>query len=172
MQPTWYPFLLLTGLILIITIHVGRQAPNWLIRLKRLSLLAFLWILTAFCYTPTAYDFGSNVVLHYIQWGPVKLILNPFRHLDIEFWLNVVLTMPLGFLLGWNFPHYSWRRIIVLGLITGLSLETGQFILDWLVHLNRWVEVDDVLTNWAGVIIGFGSFQLLSRLPGGRWLKN
>ncbi|MFD1421464.1 VanZ family protein [Lactiplantibacillus songbeiensis] len=166
----WLPFLLLSCFMIGLTIYLWQQPQSALKKLKQLALLGFIWVLTAFCYTPTAYNFGGNVTLQYIQWGPVKLILNPFRHLDLEFWLNVLLTMPLGFLIGWNKPTCTWRRLISLGLLTGLSLETGQFILDWLVNLQRWVEVDDVLTNWTGVIIGFAVYQLLHKRLRWSWL--
>jgi len=168
---TWLPFLLLSSFFAAYLVYLWQQSLTALTKLKRSALFGFIWVLTAFCYTPTAYSFGGDVILHYIQWGPVKLILNPFRHLDIEFWLNVTLTMPLGFLIGWNFPNWPWRRLIWLGLLTGLSLETGQFILDWLVNLQRWVEVDDVLTNWAGVLLGFAIYKIMQQLPGWRWLR-
>lgn len=167
----WLPFIFLSGLILTLAWQRWQLAASPISRLKQLSLLGFIWILTAFCYTPTAYNFSGDLILHYIQWGPVKLNLVPFQQLDIEFWLNVLLTVPLGALIGWNFPHWSWRRIILLGLVTGLSLELGQCLLDWLVNLGRWVETDDLITNWVGVLIGFGLYQGICRLPGFRWLQ-
>jgi len=166
----WLPFLLLSCFMIGIMLYLWQQPQTTLKKLKQLALLGFIWVLTAFCYTPTAYSFGGTVTLQYIQWGPVKLILNPFRHLDIEFWLNVLLTTPLGFLIGWHTPTCTWRRLVLFGLLTGLSLETGQFILDWLVNLQRWVEVDDVLTNWTGVIIGFAVYQLLHKRLRWSWL--
>lgn len=167
----WLPWLLITIIILFFEVHTWRLPLTKLQRLKRSALLAFIWVLTAFCYTPTSYDFSSGVVLPYIEWGPAKIIYNPIRELDLGFWLNVLLTMPLGFLIGWNRPRLAWRWVILLGLLTGLSLESGQFILDWLVRIDRWIDIDDVLTNWAGVIGGFGIYQLYARIPGLRWLQ-
>ncbi|RRK10696.1 VanZ family protein [Lactiplantibacillus garii] len=168
----WVPFMLSTLLCSYFGFQQWRQPTNIWRRLKRSGLLLFIWILTAFCYTPTAYNFSGDLILHYVQWGPVKLNLVPFQQLDIEFWLNVLLTMPLGALLGWNFPHWSWRQIILAGLVTGLCLESGQFILDWLVHISRWVETDDVITNWAGVILGYTCFRIFRQVPGFKWLRN
>ncbi|VDG23544.1 VanZ family protein [Lactiplantibacillus mudanjiangensis] len=165
----WLPFIISsigTGIGLI---YLSRQSDSLLIKLKCCALLGFIWVLTGICYTPTAYNFSGTEIIHYLVFGPVKLTLVPFQHLDIEFWLNVLLTMPLGFLIIWNFPHWSWRRLIFIGLLTGLTLETGQFILDWLVQINRWVEVDDVLTNWAGVIIGGAFSYWLNRQTWFKW---
>ncbi|MDQ7938501.1 VanZ family protein [Lactiplantibacillus sp. WILCCON 0030] len=162
---------MITLIVLIISGRLWHSAPTKSQFFKRVILLAFLWVLAAFCYTPTSYNFSSGVQLPYIEWGPAKIIYNPIRQLDLGFWLNVLLTMPLGFLIGWNWPKIHWRRLILLGLITGLTLETGQFILDWLVHIDRWIDIDDVLTNWAGVVLGFGVYQFISRLPGFRWLQ-
>jgi len=168
----WLPFTLITIICGYFATRLWRATSNPWLRFKRLGLLGFIWILTAFCYTPTAYNFSGDIILHYIQWGPVKLNPVPFQQLDTEFWLNVLLTMPLGALLGWNFPHWSWRQIILAGLLTGLCLESGQFILDWLVHISRWVETDDVLTNWAGVILGYTAYRLFRHVPGFKWLQN
>ncbi|MFC6181819.1 VanZ family protein [Lactiplantibacillus daowaiensis] len=165
----WLPFIVLTSIIASSALYLNRHLRTPFIKLKRLTLLSFIWILTAFCYTPTAYNFSGTVIIQYLTWGPVKLTLVPFQHLDIEFWLNVLLTMPLGFLISWNWPQWTWRKIVGLGLLTGLTLESGQFILDWLVHLNRWVEVDDVLTNWTGVILGSLSYRLLARRTWFNW---
>jgi len=167
----WLPFIILTLFTLIASLHIWRRPITKRYRFKQFVLLLFLWVLTAFCFTPTNYSFSSSVVLPYITLGPTKIIPNPIRQLDLGFWLNVLLTTPLGFLVGWNWPNRPWREIILLGLLTGLSLETGQFVLDWLVHINRWVDIDDVLTNWAGVILGFGCYHLISRFPGFRWLQ-
>lgn len=155
----WLPFLLISVLFIVLLYACARSASTNIQRFKQLSLIAFLWILTAFCYTPTSYNFGTQLVIQYIQWGPVKLNVIPFQQLDIEFWLNVLLTVPLGGLLAWNFPDLPWRRFVWLGLLTGLTLELGQFILDWLVNIKRWVDIDDVITNWAGVILGAASYK-------------
>ncbi|ETY73064.1 VanZ family protein [Lactiplantibacillus fabifermentans] len=167
---SWLPFILLSCLFVYLIVQIWHQSLGRWERLKEFCLLMFIWVLTAFCYTPTAYNFSGTVITDYIQWGPVKMTLIPFQHLDTEFWLNILLTVPFGFLLAWNYPHVPWRRTILLGLITGLTLECGQFVLDWLVNIGRWVEVDDVLTNCAGVIVGFIIFRGLSRMPGWRWL--
>lgn len=159
----WLPFIISSTMTIIGLIYLSHQSQPLLTKLKRCALLGFIWVLTGFCYTPTAYNFSGDVIIHYLTFGPVKMTLVPFQHLDIEFWLNVLLTIPLGFLINWNFPHWSWQRIVLIGLLTGLTLETGQFILDWLVQINRWVEVDDVLTNWCGVIIGSGVSYWLTR---------
>ncbi|MBP5844710.1 VanZ family protein [Lactiplantibacillus plantarum] len=167
----WLPFFLISLMFIVLLYACTRSARTNIQRFKQLSLIAFLWALTAFCYTPTSYNFGTQLVIQYIQWGPVKLNVIPFQQLDIEFWLNVLLTVPLGGLLAWNFPDLPWRRFIWLGFLTGLTLELGQFILDWLVNLKRWVDIDDVITNWAGVIIGAAGYKIARHVPGLRWLQ-
>ncbi|WP_048000872.1 VanZ family protein [Lactiplantibacillus herbarum] len=167
----WLPFTLISILFMLMLYACWRTTTKPIRLFKQLCLILFIWIITAFCYTPTSYNFGTQLVLHYIQWGPVKLNVIPFQQMDIEFWLNVLLTVPLGGLFIWNFPDLPWRRIIWLGLLTGLTLECGQFVLDLLVNLKRWVDIDDVITNWAGFIIGAVIYKILRRLPGFRWLQ-
>ncbi|MDE5060879.1 hypothetical protein OZD67_01855, partial [Wolbachia endosymbiont of Drosophila nikananu] len=114
----WLPFFLISLMFIVLLYACARSARTNIQRFKQLSLIAFLWVLTAFCYTPTSYNFGTQLVIQYIQWGPVKLNVIPFQQLDIEFWLNVLLTVPLGGLLAWNFPDLPWRRFIWLGFLT------------------------------------------------------
>lgn len=165
----WLPFIMISIGLIGAAIHQWQVATTR--RLRRLLLIGFIWVLAAFCMTPTSYNFGSTAIMHYFQWGPVILNVIPFQLLDLEFWLNVALTIPLGSLLCWNFPNWRWSTIVFAGLITGLSLEGGQLILDLLVNLKRWVDIDDLLTNWLGVILGYSLVLIIRRLPGFKWLN-
>lgn len=43
---------------------------------------------------------------------------------------------------------------VLAGILTGLTLEAGQALGNWLLGLGRWVDVNDVLTNATGIVIG------------------
>ncbi|GAB7169545.1 hypothetical protein TUA1478L_15410 [Lactiplantibacillus plantarum] len=70
-----------------------------------------------------------------------------------------------------EFSRLALASFYLVGFLTGLTLELGQFILDWLVNLKRWVDIDDVITNWAGVIIGAAGYKIARHVPGLRWLQ-
>lgn len=159
----WIPFVIICFLL-----------AYWLIRLwqrptesfwQRLTLFA-AWIYTAFicriCFAPATFQFTPTHNIHYFLIDN-RIILNliPFQDMDIAFWLNVVMTVPAGIFYALIIRPKHWYSILGLSIGTGLFLETTQFIIDWTVNLGRWVEVDDLITNAAGVLIGLLIVYLL-----------
>lgn len=80
---------------------------------------------------------------------------------------NVMAFMPLGFLL----PCISvrlrhWDTVFFAGLLLALGLECAQ-----LVTMLGTADVDDVILNVTGALMGYGLFQLatrvVTRLPAG-----
>ncbi len=99
----------------------------------------------------------------YIYVGSAPLIYIPFAELgDSGFYLNVLMTFPFGI-----FVALLRRRNIKVGkfigaaLGVGLFIETTQLILDNLQLTDRWVDVNDVLANAAGILLGYLLIYLL-----------
>jgi glycopeptide antibiotics resistance protein len=70
---------------------------------------------------------------------------------------NVVLFFPLGFLvpLRWNY-FMTMKRVLLLGLFTSCVIEFLQFAISVAIHYRyRSVDMDDVLLNTLGCIVGF-----------------
>ncbi len=66
---------------------------------------------------------------------------------------NVGLLVPLGFLLPLVFPNISWKKSLVLAVLSGLAIETMQTIL----HVGIF-DIDDVILNALGVMLGFAAY--------------
>ena len=91
--------------------------------------------------------------------------LHPLVHVDPEFLANILLTGPLGvYCYLWR-PHWSWWQVALAGLVPGLVIESTQFASDWLVHTLRVVDIDDVITNWAGLVLGYAVVWGLDHTP-------
>lgn len=115
------------------------------------------WGLTTLTWTPIAFTFGNGVGLITTHWIAGGIwVLKPFEpaSMDTSFWMNILMTVPQGVLLGINWPRLRWPQWLLAGLATGLSLEAGQAVGNYLVSLGRWVDINDVITNCAGVFIG------------------
>ena len=82
---------------------------------------------------------------------------------------NLVLLMPLGFLA----PIVSERartlsRLIVLGVVVALAIESIQLlVILGLGNVARAVDVDDVILNTVGAVIGWAIWRGLSQLSPG-----
>ncbi|MFC6290012.1 VanZ family protein [Levilactobacillus angrenensis] len=125
------------------------------------------WGLSLLTWTPVAFSFGSDsvsiITTHWIAGG--IWVLQPLGRgsVDASFWLNILMTMPQGCLLRLNWPRLRWPQWLLAGLATGLSLETGQALGNWLVQLGRWVDINDVITNCTGVVLGAALMALAQR---------
>ncbi|MEO8392947.1 MAG: VanZ family protein [Chloroflexota bacterium] len=79
-----------------------------------------------------------------------------------QVFLNVLLTVPFGFGISFVTP-FSSRRIVWLALALGLSFELGQLVISVLLtYPYRIIDVNDVLLNALGVLIGYGMFRVFA----------
>ena len=82
--------------------------------------------------------------------------------------LNIGMFVPLGILLPMVFPRLRrfWRTALVV-LLTTAAIETLQYF------MGRSADIDDVIMNFAGGVLGYALFVLLRRLFGKcRWWRN
>lgn len=65
---------------------------------------------------------------------------------------NIILLVPLGFLLPFVFPSISWKKSLTLGIVSGLVIELLQTVLRVGIF-----DIDDVILNAFGFMIGYGA---------------
>ena len=65
----------------------------------------------------------------------------------VQYLLNILFFIPYGFLFPWK---DNWKRVIVTALVLSVFLELSQFIFNL-----GWCEVDDVISNTLGAMIGY-----------------
>jgi glycopeptide antibiotics resistance protein len=78
---------------------------------------------------------------------------------------NVLVFVPLGFLVPAIWPRLGrpWRMLLA-GLVLSGAVELSQLAVSlYLGYWYRMADVDDVLLNTCGVLLGFGAFALLDR---------
>lgn len=81
-----------------------------------------------------------------IEGGKVELLA--------ENVMNVVVFVPIGILLGIGFAKWPWWKAIGAGCLFSMSIEAMQF-----VFKRGFCEVDDVMHNTLGCIIGYMMFK-------------
>jgi glycopeptide antibiotics resistance protein len=87
--------------------------------------------------------------------------LNPSHFVLATSLLNVLLTIPFGFGLPF-IAKANLKKMMMLGLLLGVCLETLQLIVALLVGFTfRYVDINDVLFNFTGVMIGYLMFMIL-----------
>jgi len=88
------------------------------------------------------------------QWPALRLLLG-----------NIVVFVPFGLLLPTACPPLAtWRRTALTGLALSASIELGQLAASVLVGYSyRVTEIDDVILNVTGVVLGFAAWSALAR---------
>lgn len=158
----WFPFSVYFTIALVLTITACSSYQQFGKRLTIFAFFCYFIIILRLCLTPVTFSFlTASRNLRYFHGVPYNLL--PFQQLDLEWFLNIVMTIPLGFLI------YLWRRkssfiaILGLSLMFSLFIEGNQFVCDFLFHIGRVADIDDVITNTLGGIIGFYGLKLLDR---------
>lgn len=74
---------------------------------------------------------------------------------SIQYIQNVLFFLPFGFL----FPWKKWKSVFITAFMTSAVIEITQYIFNL-----GWCEVDDVISNTAGALIGFGCYVIVHKL--------
>ena len=97
--------------------------------------------------------------LYQLEFRPDQLNVVPFSNgMDITSYFNILLFVPFGFLIPLIGKQMD-RIIPVLGigfLFTTL-IELSQFL------NNRRTDIDDILLNLIGTVIGFGLYRAIGK---------
>ena len=65
----------------------------------------------------------------------------------VQYLLNILFFIPYGLLFPWK---DNWKRVFVTALVLSVFIELSQFIFNL-----GWCEVDDVISNTLGAMIGY-----------------
>lgn len=89
--------------------------------------------------------------------------LVPFQALTSGFFLNILMTIPLGFLLP--FLYRDWRRFahtVIAGAGFSLLIECSQLL------TSRACDIDDLIANTAGCALGYALWWYMAQVFGTR----
>lgn len=92
-------------------------------------------------------------------WAIREWIVNPTiesKKEAVQYLLNILLFIPYGLL----FPRKdNWERVFATAMVLSLLIELSQFIFNL-----GWCEVDDVISNTLGAMIGWGAIRQISKI--------
>jgi glycopeptide antibiotics resistance protein len=168
------PYIVLPGiLVLVIILWQRRERFNLAYRVYfTLFWLYLLMLLSMTVFSGTVYR--SVPWAERLQTMPMlldRVNLNPFQFGDFPYsayiWpdilLNIGVTVPFGFGVAF-FTGIHLRKMFVLALGLGLFFEVGQLIVTLLAALpNRAPDINDVIFNAIGAIMGYGLCTALIR---------
>lgn len=140
--------------------------PIFLWRQRNRSRAAIWWRAILYVYLAGVISRTLLPIVLRLDWS----LTYPENHIVLELFqyfvlrdalLNIVLTLPMGFLYPWVRRH-SWPRTFLLAIGMPLFIESLQFVALYLTpEYTRVVDVSDVLFNFLGVIGGYGVYRLV-----------
>lgn len=116
---------------------------------------------------------GATMLPLPVAWGPGagepqlwRILLVPVVTMRVDdFLLNIVMTLPLAALLAVVFGVRQRRRVVLIGFLVSLVIESVQLLLLLTVHGNRWADTNDLIANTLGAWLGWSAFERLLRVP-------
>jgi len=153
------PFLITFILLNLIYKHKKIPGTEW----KFLKLLIFMmYICAVFYFTGAGTVF--DLQRYGIRLGTEQINLFPFsRYIDITaYFLNILLFIPFGFFLKFIWSGINKLKYIVLsGFSFSLLIETSQ------LFSNRQTDIDDLILNTLGTLLGYLLYRIFFRMTGG-----
>ena len=118
---------------------------------KRLKLLCFAFYFSAVCSVTGVPSVNSLVIDPRFNLIPLIDIVNGLMGYVRNTVLNIILFVPLGFFLPviWEHRYSSLRKVFW----TGLGVSAGIEVLQIFTH--RLTDVDDLVTNTIGAVLGY-----------------
>ena len=142
-------------LVLVLAAHISGHRPT--------TVQAF-WKLVLALYLAAVYNVAGSPELPYIfprlnvNLIPLWDITSGVRAYLINSGLNILLFVPLGFILPLLWKEFRSRRAMCLtGFLLSLGIELAQLM------NYRVSDVDDLIMNTLGAFLGYALLMLLSR---------
>ena len=121
-------------------------------------LLLVEYIFLLFCSTVIFRATGETSKYDFHPFWSYQAIQDGREDLLAENIMNVVVFIPVGLLLSIAFKQVTWWKALLIGCCISVTIESLQFLL-----MRGFSELDDVMHNTLGCLIGFG-FMIILRI--------
>lgn len=121
--------------------------------------LFYCYLMTVVAYTQFPIHFTSGAQFSPYTWNSINFIpLLTWTFTEFKMtYLNILMTMPFGFGLP-LITRFRWQQVFIVGFLFSLVIEALQLLT--ILFTYRAVDVNDVIFNTLGVVIGYGVFLL------------
>ncbi|WP_102273666.1 VanZ family protein [Cytobacillus massiliigabonensis] len=127
----------------------------------------FFYILNVIKYTIFPIEIGTLFVEELKEqlstFSRTNFIPFKFQNYEQTF-LNILLTIPFGFGLPY-LKRVNIKSVFLIGLLFSLLIEITQFIISLVIgYPYRVTDINDIMANSVGVLIGYLLYKLFSKL--------
>jgi len=147
----WTPLLLILISATFSGLYILRTVTGFENKRFYLISLAYLTFLGMILFTPISF---TGTAVYVMPAGIGSVNLHKLEILELGFAENIILTVPLGFLIKRFFSEISLISMTLLGFIVGAGIETMQYFLSHIYLINRSSDINDVIANGMGIVVG------------------
>ncbi len=119
------------------------------------NILLVEYIFLLFCSTVIYRNASDERGCDMMPFWSYRAILDGKEQYLAENIMNVLVFMPIGFLLVTTIKDIRWWKVLLIGLCISIGIESLQFML-----MKGFSELDDVMHNTLGCMIGYGIYAL------------
>ncbi len=99
-------------------------------------------------------------------WSGV--VLTPFVDYEVgDAVTNVIVFVPLGVLIALVLQRPNWLPVLAAVVCSSLAIELTQLAVQDLAGGGHIADIDDLIFNTVGGMVGYAALLVLLRLPGG-----
>lgn len=135
---------------------VKRKAFKDIIRGVSVVALVVLLVLL-YCSTVIYRKDGVETGINLMPFWSYYAIMDGKEQMVLEKILNVLVYIPIGFLCGIVFKEKKLKYAIIIGAASSVMIEISQYLFE-----KGFAELDDVIHNTAGCMVGCGLYLLLA----------
>ncbi|MDE5604189.1 MAG: VanZ family protein [Eubacterium sp.] len=161
-------FIIEMGILLIYAIIMLIRKVKFKRFVLNLAFGFYIAVIIAICFFPMASIEGLYIPNSFVPFkSTIECISNFIRNDALHDFIpvvgNFVMLMPLGVFYSIYVKNFKLRFLYVL--LFSVSIETMQFVIGLIIGCNyRSTDIDDVILNTAGGIIGILLFSLLKKM--------
>lgn len=122
---------------------------------KIFSFLLFEYLLLFFFSTIVFRDSLEHVQCELIPFWSYSAIMKGRYDLIPEIFMNIIVFIPVGFCLPFSFSRISCSLAFLFAAFISFIIELMQFVL-----IKGTAEIDDIIHNTIGCLIGYGLGRL------------
>lgn len=149
----WFPFCVYLLFGIVLTIDSFSRYHHFGERLTILGFLFYFVVILRLCLTPVSFSFlSASRNLSY--WHGVPYNLVPFQQLDMEWFLNIVMTIPLGIFLYLLNRKSSFIVILCLSFLSLSSLRViNSCVIFYSILAGSLILMILSLIPWVGLLV-------------------
>lgn len=144
-----------------LVVLVRERSLTW----TRAAVAAAIAVYAAGILANTVFPIYLNPTPKEEPWSPA-LALIPFHDYELlDALTNVVVFVPLGILIPLLMRRPSWWAVLISAAVVSLTIELLQLAAQKFFSGGHVADVNDLIWNTVGGVIGYAIFVVLTRIP-------